>query len=86
MSETNYPHVVYDEKLRRWFIDRVPVSRIYTWHRRGTLFEVLCKRYPGLSPAQLLTALAFGYDNQDVMAAEEARIVSPENPKQGRLF
>jgi uncharacterized protein (DUF433 family) len=59
-----YPHVALDSS-GRWVIEgtRIPVMRIYTWHRRGVPFEALFKRYPGLKPSQILSAAAFAYDN-----------------------
>ena len=52
---------------------RVPVRRLWAWHRKGVTVETLVKRYPSLGPAKVLGALAFAYDNQDLMAADLAR-------------
>jgi uncharacterized protein (DUF433 family) len=52
---------------------RVPVRRLWAWHRKGVSVETLIKRYPSLGPAKVLCALAFAYDNQDLMAADLAR-------------
>ena len=52
---------------------RVPVRRLWAWHRGGTSVETLVKRYPNLGPARILDALAFAYDNQDVIEADLAR-------------
>jgi uncharacterized protein (DUF433 family) len=52
---------------------RVPVRRLWTWHRGGAAVETLIKRYPNLGPARILDALAFAYDNQDVIDADVAR-------------
>jgi len=52
---------------------RVPVRRLWSWHRRGTTIETLLKRYPQLGPAKVLDALAFAYDNQALMEADLAR-------------
>src|ERR1700691_4329870 len=52
---------------------RVPVRRLWSWHRRGVSVETLLKRYPALGPAKVLDALAFAYDNADVVAADLAR-------------
>ncbi len=41
---------------------KVPVVRLFEWHRKGVPFETLVKRYPSLTPAQILSALSFGYD------------------------
>lgn len=52
---------------------RVPVRRLWAWHRRGVTVETLVKRYPALGPARVLGALSFAYDNQELMAADLAR-------------
>lgn len=52
---------------------RVPVRRLWAWHRKGVTVETLIKRYPALGPSKVLDALAFAYDNQDLMSADLAR-------------
>src|SRR3954470_19232949 len=52
---------------------RVPVRRLWAWHRGGAAVETLVKRYPNLGPARILDALAFAYDNADVIEADVAR-------------
>jgi uncharacterized protein (DUF433 family) len=52
---------------------RVPVRRLWSWHRRGITVETLLKRYPQLGPARVLDALAFAYDNQAVVEADLTR-------------
>jgi uncharacterized protein (DUF433 family) len=52
---------------------RVPVRRLWAWHRGGTSIETLVKRYPNLGPARILDALAFAYDNPDLIEADLAR-------------
>ena len=49
---------------------RVPVRRLWAWHRGGTAVEKLMRRYPQLGPAKVLDALSFAYDNPDVMQAD----------------
>lgn len=49
---------------------RVPVRRLWAWHRGGTTVEKLMRRYPQLGPAKVLDALAFAYDNVDLMQAD----------------
>ncbi len=49
---------------------RVPVRRLWAWHRGGASVETLLKRYPNLGPARILDALAFAYDNQDLVQAD----------------
>jgi uncharacterized protein (DUF433 family) len=46
---------------------RVPVRRLFAWHRQGTAVETLLKRYPQLGPARVLDALAFAYDNLELV-------------------
>ena len=71
---------------------RVPVRRLWSWHRRGTTIETLLKRYPQLGPAKVLDALAFAYDNEDLVEADLGRENAvleteqiPKDPKQGKL-
>jgi uncharacterized protein (DUF433 family) len=52
---------------------KVPVRRLWAWHRKGVTVETLVKRYPALGPAKVLCALAFAYDNQDVLEADLER-------------
>ncbi len=52
---------------------RVPVRRLWAWHRKGVSVETLVKRYPSLGWAKVLGALAFAYDNQELIEADLAR-------------
>ena len=52
---------------------KVPVRRLWSWHRRGVSVETLLKRYPSLGPARVLDALAFAYDNTDLIEADLSR-------------
>ncbi len=52
---------------------RVPVRRLWAFHRGGASVETLLKRYPKLGPAKVFDALAFAYDNQAVVDADIAR-------------
>jgi uncharacterized protein (DUF433 family) len=52
---------------------RVPVRRLWLWHRGGTSVETLVKRYPNLGAARILDALSFAYDNPDAIEADVAR-------------
>src|ERR1700704_1893228 len=52
---------------------RVPVRRLFSWHRQGTTVETLLRRYPQLGPARLLDALAFAYDNFDLISTDLER-------------
>ncbi len=52
---------------------RVPVRRLWMWYRGGASVETLVKRYPTLGPARVLDALAFAYDNPELIAADISR-------------
>ena len=52
---------------------RVPVRRLWIWHRGGAAVETLVKRYPNLGAARIFDALAFAYDNMDLVEADIAR-------------
>lgn len=52
---------------------RIPVRRIYSWHRQGTTCETLTRRYPSLGWAQILDALAFAYDNLELITVDLIR-------------
>ena len=52
---------------------KVPVRRLWAWHRKGVSVETLVKRYPTIGPAKVLCALAFAYDNQEVLEADLER-------------
>jgi len=52
---------------------KVPVRRLWAWHRKGVTVETLVKRYPSLGPAKVLCALAFAYDNQELVEADLER-------------
>jgi uncharacterized protein (DUF433 family) len=60
---------------------RVPVRRLWSWHRRGITVETLLKRYPALGPARVLDALAFAYDNSELIEADLARERALLGPK-----
>jgi uncharacterized protein (DUF433 family) len=55
---------------------KVPVRRLWAWHRGGASVETLLKRYPALGPARVLDALAFAYDNQELVQADLDREVT----------
>ena len=71
------------------------MRRLWSWHRRGTTIETLLKRYPQLGPAKVLDALAFAYDNEELVEADLARENAalgsadpdkpPRDPKQVKL-
>ncbi len=72
-----HPHVLLDEDIADGspIVEgtRVPVRRLFGWHRQGTTVETLLRRYPQLGPARILDALAFAYDNLELMTADLLR-------------
>jgi uncharacterized protein (DUF433 family) len=66
----------------------VLVRRIWAWHRGGTSLETLIRRYPQLGPAKILDALAFAWDNTDLIEddlAREQRLLAKEKGKSGQV-
>jgi uncharacterized protein (DUF433 family) len=62
----------------------VLVRRLWAWHQGGTSLETLIRRYPQLGPARILDALAFAWDNQDLIEedlAREQRLLATEKRK-----
>jgi uncharacterized protein (DUF433 family) len=52
---------------------RVPVRRLWGFYRNGATVDVLLKRYPQLGPGKVFDALAFAFDNPEVMEADLLR-------------
>jgi uncharacterized protein (DUF433 family) len=52
---------------------KVPVRRLWAWHRAGTAVETLARRYPNLGPGKILDALSFAYDNMELIQADLER-------------
>jgi uncharacterized protein (DUF433 family) len=52
---------------------RVPVRRLWAFYRKGVTIDTLLRRFPRLGPAKIFDALAFAYDNEEVMSADIAR-------------
>ncbi len=92
-----HPHVTVDDHVADGspLIEgtRVPVRRLFSWHRQGTTVETLLRRYPQLGPARIFDALAFAYDNLDLVTAdlvrerealarEQAPEAAPQGPKE----
>jgi len=66
-----HPHVVIDADGSPIVEgSRVPVRRLFAWHRQGTTVETLLKRYPQIGPARLFAALSFAYDNLELVTAD----------------
>jgi uncharacterized protein (DUF433 family) len=72
-----HPHVRVDELVLAgspYVVgSRVPVRRLWAFYRSGAPIERIFKRYPQLGPAKILDALAFAYDNEEVVEADLAR-------------
>jgi uncharacterized protein (DUF433 family) len=72
-----HPHVRCDAKVLGGSPhvegSRVPVRRLWMWHRGGASVDTLVKRYPKLGAARILDALAFAYDNPELMEVDLAR-------------
>lgn len=72
-----HPHVRCDSRLLNGSPhiegSRVPVRRLWAWHRGGASIDTLLRRYPSVGPARILDALSFAYDNRDVVEADLAR-------------
>lgn len=66
-----HPHVEVDDAgscvIRG---TRVPVRRLFSWHRQGTAIDTILRRYPQLGPARVFDAMAFAYDNLERITAE----------------
>lgn len=52
---------------------RVPVRRLWAFYRKGVTLDTLLRRFPRLGPAKILDALAFAYDNEEVILADIRR-------------
>ena len=52
---------------------RVPVRRLWGFYRSGAGVETLIRRYPKLGAAKIFDALAFAWDNPEVIEADIAR-------------
>ena len=52
---------------------RVPVRRLWSFYRKGITLDTLLRRFPRLGPAKILDALAFAYDNEEVILADILR-------------
>jgi hypothetical protein len=46
---------------------------LWAFYRNGANIDVLLKRFPQLGPAKVLDALAFAFDNSEVIEADIAR-------------
>jgi uncharacterized protein (DUF433 family) len=58
---------------------RVPVRRLWAWFKRGVPIATLLERYSTLGPQRVLSALAFAFDNQELVEADLMRWCSELN-------
>lgn len=66
---------------------RVPVRRLWAFYRNGATVETLLKRFPQLDAGKIFDALAFAFDNQEVMEADierENRLLARPAARAGR--
>jgi len=49
------------------------VRRLWAFYRSGIPIEKLLKRFPQLGPAKVFDALAFAFDNEEVIEADIAK-------------
>lgn len=72
-----HPHVRVDRTVLGGspYVDgsRVPVRRLWAFYRNGAGVDTLIRRYPKLGAAKIFDALAFAWDNQEVIEADIAR-------------
>jgi hypothetical protein len=64
----------------------VPVRRLWGFYRNGATVDTLIKRYPQLGAAKVFDALAFAWDNAEVIEADivrEERLLHGELPRSG---
>lgn len=72
---------------------RVPVRRLWAFYRKGITIDTLLRRFPRLGAAKIFDALAFAYDNEEVIVADirreeqmldrlDAKKDGPQNPAQ----
>jgi uncharacterized protein (DUF433 family) len=63
---------------------RVPVRRLWSYYKKGVSLDTLLRRFPRLGPAKILDALAFAYDNEEVVLADierEEKLLDRVQPK-----
>ena len=72
-----HPHVRVDQSVlggSPYVVgSRVPVRRLWAFYRKGVSLDTLLRRFPRLGPAKILDALAFAYDNEEVVLADIRR-------------
>ena len=86
-----HPHVRIDPKIMGgspYVVgSRVPVRRLWMFYLGGVNIERLLLRYPKLTPAKILDALAFALDNEEVIDADmvrETELLAKKDPSPRR--
>lgn len=69
-----HPHVELRDGSPMVEGSRVPVRRLWHFHKRGVPIATLIARYPALGPARVLSALSFAYDNEALVEWDLGRI------------
>jgi uncharacterized protein (DUF433 family) len=70
MNIVEHPHVELVDGQPMVRGSKVPVRRLWYWHRHGETFIQILYRYQGLGHARILDALSFAYDNPDLIQAD----------------
>jgi uncharacterized protein (DUF433 family) len=72
-----HPHVRVDEAVLggspHVIGSRVPVRRLWAFYRSGASVDRILKRYPQLGAAKVFDALAFAFDNLELIEADIRR-------------
>lgn len=83
---TAHPHVELRDETPFVAGTKTPVRTLWHWHCRGIPVATLVKRFPRLGPAKVLSALAYAYDNQEVIERDILRASQPEILKKQEAF
>src|SRR5215510_9433034 len=85
-----HPHVRVDQSVlggSPYVVgSRVPVRRLWAFYRKGITIDTLLRRFPRLGAAKIFDALAFAYDNEEVIQADiqrEEQLLDREQSKRG---
>jgi len=62
-----HPHVVLDGSSPMIEGTAIPVRRIWRLHQSGCPIATIMARYHRIGPGAILSALAFAYDNKDLV-------------------
>lgn len=70
MNVIHHPHIEATPRGATIAGSRVLVRRLWAWHKGGASVRALLQRYSDLGPAKVLSALAFEFDNRELLEAE----------------